>query len=213
MALLRVLIAIATCFFAACAGGVVDTSRTFTKVVIDAGHGGYDSGARSRYAGKEKDHTLDVARRLQPKLEAAGFHTLMTRSDDSFIPLETRARISNQQSNTIFVSIHFNDSPNRSIHGAEVYYKSRCSEDIARNVLTQITALPGVASRGVRTANFRVLQKNRYPAILVECGFLSNPAEGRRCANGAFHEAVATAITRGLMVQRHGGAQIVATVQ
>jgi N-acetylmuramoyl-L-alanine amidase len=210
MAVLRLLFAIAACFLAACAGGVIDTSRTFTHVVVDAGHGGSDSGATSRYGGREKDHTLDVARRLEAKLKEAGFHTVLTRGDDRFIPLDTRARISNRQSNAIFVSIHFNYSPNRFIHGAEVYYKSRCSEDIARHVLNQIDSLPGVSSRGVRSANFRVLKKNRYPAILVECGFLTNPAEGRRCASGAFHDAVATAIVRGLMIQRHGGDQMVA---
>ncbi len=210
MAALRIVFAIIACFFAACAGGVIDTSRSFTKVVIDAGHGGHDSGATTRFGGREKDHALAVVRRLGPKLEAAGFKTVMTRSNDTFIPLDTRARISNRQSSTIFVSVHFNYSANRSIHGAEVYYKSRVSEKIARNVLNQITALPGVSSRGVKSANFRVLKKARYPAILVECGFLTNPAEGSRCASGSFHEAVATAITKGLMIQRYGGEQMVA---
>lgn len=210
MAGIRILFAFVACFFAACAGGVIDTSRSFKTVVIDAGHGGHDSGATTRFAGREKDHALSVVRRLEPKLKEAGFKTVMTRSDDRFIPLDTRARISNRQSNTIFVSVHFNYSANRSIHGAEVYYKSRCSQKIASNVLSQITALPGVNSRGVKTANFRVLKRNRYPAILVECGFLTNPAEGSRCASGAFHEALATAIARGLVIQRFGGEQLVA---
>jgi N-acetylmuramoyl-L-alanine amidase len=206
----RFFIAAAACLLAACAGGVIDTTRTFNTVVIDAGHGGSDSGATTRHGGREKDHTLDVIRRLKPKLEAAGFSTVMTRGTDRFIPLDTRARISNRQTNAIFVSVHFNYSPNRSIHGAEVYYKSRCSAKLAGHVLTQLTALPGVSSRGVRTANFRVLKKNRYPAILVECGYLTNPAEGQRCASGPFHEAVAAAITRALVVQRYGGEQLVA---
>src|SRR4051812_19180872 len=71
-----------------CAGGVHDTSRTFHTVVIDAGHGGHDSGATTRYGGREKDSTLDVVRRLEPKLQAAGFHTVMTRNSDRFIPLD-----------------------------------------------------------------------------------------------------------------------------
>lgn len=210
MVAFRFFIAVAACLLAACAGGVIDTSRSFTTVVLDAGHGGYDKGASTRYGGREKDHTLSVVRRLKPKLEAAGFKTVITRSGDEYVPLDTRARISNRQSNAIFVSVHFNYSPNRSIHGAEVYHKSRVSEKIARNVLTQLVALPGVHSRGVKTANFRVLKKNRYPAILVECGFLTNPAEGQRCRSGSFHEAVAAAITRGLMIQRYGGEQLVA---
>ena len=200
----------AVLFLSGCAGGVKDTSRTFTAVVIDAGHGGHDSGAVTRYAGREKDAALDVAMRLRPKLEAAGFGTVMTRSDDRFIPLDTRARISNRQSNVIFVSIHFNYSPRSHIRGSEVYYKSRCSARIAENILRQITALPGASSRGVRTANFRVLKKNEYPAVLVECGFLTNPVEGRRCANGAYREQLATAIARGIVIQRHGGGYMMA---
>lgn len=210
MAWVRFLFVVVACFLGACAGGVIDTSRTFDTVVIDAGHGGHDTGTTSRFGGREKDHTLSVVRRLKPQLEAAGFKTVLTRSDDTFIPLPTRARISNDQTNTIFVSVHFNDSPNSSVHGCEVYYKSRCSADIASKVLAQITALPGVSSRGVRTANFAVLRRNHYPAILVECGFLSNPAEGRRCASGSFQDAVAAAITRGLVAQRYRGTEMMA---
>jgi N-acetylmuramoyl-L-alanine amidase len=209
MAWFRFLFVVVAGVLAGCAEGVIDTSHSFAMVVLDAGHGGYDNGTTSRYAGREKDHTLSVIRRLQPKLEAAGFKTVLMRKDDTFIPLETRARISNEQTNSIFVSVHFNDSPNSSVHGCEVYYKARCAAGIATNVLKQMNELPGVADRGIRTANFRVLRRNHYPAILVECGYLSNPAEGRRCASGAFQEAAAEAIARGLMTQRYGGVELV----
>ena len=193
-----------------CAGGVRDTSRSFSAVVIDAGHGGHDNGASTRYSGSEKDATLDVAMRLQPKIRAAGFRTVMTRADDTFIPLDTRARISNRQGNAVFVSIHFNYSPSSHIRGTEVYYNSRCSAEIARNILNQVSAIPGASSRGIRTANFCVLRKNEYPAVLVECGYLTNPYEGRRCGGGEFREQVAQAITRGLMIQRYGGDSMMA---
>jgi N-acetylmuramoyl-L-alanine amidase len=193
-----------------CTTGVKDTSRTFTTVVIDAGHGGHDNGTTSRYAGHEKDATLDVAMRLRPKLEAAGFRTVMTRNSDTFIPLDTRASISNRSRNVIFVSIHFNDSRRSHVRGSEVYYKSRCSERIAGNILSQVAAIPGATSRGVRTANFRVLKKNQYPAVLVECGYFSNPVEGRRCANGAYREQLASAISRGIVIQRYGGEPMLA---
>jgi len=193
-----------------CATGVKDTSRTFTTVVIDAGHGGHDDGASTRYGGREKDATLDVVMRLRPKLEAAGFKTVMTRSSDRYIPLDTRARISNRNDNVIFVSIHFNYSPRSYIHGSEVYYRSRCSTRLAGNILSQVSAIPGAISRGIRTANFRVLKKNQYPAVLVECGYLTNPVEGRRCANGAYRDQLATAISRGIVIQRYGGERMVA---
>ena len=182
---------------------VKDTSRSFTKVVVDAGHGGHDNGATTRYGGREKSLALDVARRIVPKLQAMGFETLMTRDDDRFIPLDTRAQISNSQSNVIFVSIHFNYSPKSWANGAEVYYNSRCSIGIARNILNQVCAIPGVASRGVRSANFRVLKRARYPAVLVECGFLTNKGEGRRCAGSSHREALAKAIAQGIWEQKH----------
>ena len=196
-----------------CATGVKDTSRTFTTVVIDAGHGGHDNGATSRWAGREKDHCLDVARRLEPKLRAAGFHTVMTRSNDTFIPLDRRARISNSQGNAIFVSIHFNHSGRRAASGAEVFFRSRPSRGIARKILNEIDELPGTGSRGVKTANFRVLKRNAYPAVLVECGFLSNPSEGSRCASSGYRESLASAIATALVEQRHGRLAPAANVQ
>lgn len=201
----------ASTFLGGCASGVKNTSRTFAAVVIDAGHGGHDSGATTRYAGREKDGTLEVAMRLRPRVEAAGFRTVMTRSDDRFIPLDTRARISNRQDNVVFVSIHFNYSPRSHIRGTEVYYNSRCSVEMARNILNQVCAISGTSSRGVRKANFRVLKKNQYPAVLVEVGYLTNPYEGRRCASGAFRDQVAAAIARGIVIQRYGGSSMMAS--
>jgi N-acetylmuramoyl-L-alanine amidase len=66
---------------------VKDTTRTFTTVVVDAGHGGKDNGAFRRFGGAEKNATLDVATRLAAKLRESQFHVVMTRSDDTFIPL------------------------------------------------------------------------------------------------------------------------------
>jgi N-acetylmuramoyl-L-alanine amidase len=195
--------------FAACSttGRVKDTSRTFNTVVIDAGHGGAARGTWSRWAGAEKDATLGVARRLEPKLRAAGFKTVMTRTRDVDVGLNERARISNRQSNAIFVSIHFNEARARRIRGTETYYKSGASMGLARNIHRQVSSLPGHSSRGIKTANFRVLRLNQYPAVLVECGFFSNPAEGSRCCQPDAQERIASAIARGIVMQRRGSAQ------
>jgi N-acetylmuramoyl-L-alanine amidase len=194
---------IAALLLAGCATGVRDTSRSFKTVVIDAGHGGHDNGGRSRWAGQEKNHALDVALRLNAKLRAAGFSTVMTRSRDEFIELNQRAAISNRQSNAIFVSVHFNQTRSRRIQGAEVYYRSDFSRPIAERVLRNIDSIPGVESRGVKRSNFRVLKLNQYPAILVECGFLSHRSEGSRCNTAAHRERLAEAIARGIVEQRH----------
>ncbi|PYI75558.1 MAG: N-acetylmuramoyl-L-alanine amidase, partial [Verrucomicrobia bacterium] len=89
---------------------VKDTSKTFKTVVVDAGHGGKDSGAYRRYGPPEKLVTLDVAERLDHKLRESQLKTVMTRSSDVFIPLDERVNIENSQKNAIFVSVHFNDS-------------------------------------------------------------------------------------------------------
>lgn len=181
---------------------VKDTTRTFTTVVIDAGHGGHDPGAVSRYGGREKNHALSVAHKLQPKLAGAGFKTVMTRSSDRFIELNDRARISNRQDNAIFVSIHFNYSRRRAIQGAEVYYRSSVSRPLAGRILAKIDAIPGRRARYVQTANFRVLKLNRYPAVLVECGYLTNRSEGSRCASSKHHEELARAIASAIIESR-----------
>jgi len=181
---------------------VKDTSRTFRTVVIDAGHGGHDLGTHSRWGGVEKNHALDVALRLDPRLRSAGFRTVLTRQGDYFVPLDRRAGISNRQDNAIFVSIHFNEGPSRKAHGAETYYRSRPSRQIAAKIQQAVASLPGTSSRGVKTANFRVLRRNGYPAVLVECGFLSNPAEAARCATPRYRDMLAAAIAGAIIEQR-----------
>jgi N-acetylmuramoyl-L-alanine amidase len=181
---------------------VKDTTHTFDTVVIDAGHGGYDDGAKSRWGGREKNNNLSVVQKLRPKLAAAGFKTVMTRNSDVFIELNERARISNRQTNAIFVSVHFNDSPKRKISGTEVYYNASLSRPLAQRILGKIDAIPGCTARFVKTANYRVLRLNEYPAVLVECGYLSNRNEGSMCSGAKHHERLAQAIASAIIEQR-----------
>ena len=104
--LIRYLLGSAACVFLASCGTVEqarvkDTTRSFTTVVVDAGHGGKDNGAFRRYGGAEKNATLDVATRLAAKLRESQFRVVMTRSSDVFIPLDDRAAISNRQKNAV----------------------------------------------------------------------------------------------------------------
>ena len=95
-------------------------------VVLDAGHGGFDKGARSDY-GNEKEYALDVARRLRALLLAKGFKVILTRENDVFLPLELRARIANQTRDSIFVSLHFNATANRDATGFEIFRSRRAA--------------------------------------------------------------------------------------
>src|SRR5213082_349838 len=121
---------------------VKNTTRTFSTVVVDAGHGGKDSGAYRRYGPPEKLVTLDVAERLNRNLRESELKTVMTRSSDVFIPLDERVDIENAQKNAVFVSIHFNDSRRRGIRGFETYYHSSASFDLANRIQQKLMSIP-----------------------------------------------------------------------
>lgn len=181
---------------------VKNTTRTFHTVVIDAGHGGKDSGASKRGV-MEKNAALDVAQCLDRKLQDAGFNTVMTRKADYFVELSERAAISNRQNNAIFVSIHFNDSSRRRINGAETYYNSPVSRGLASRICGSLAAL--TPNRGMHQANFRVLRLNTYPAVLVECGFLSNGHEANRAKSSVYRQKLADQIFKAIVEERRGG--------
>jgi N-acetylmuramoyl-L-alanine amidase len=192
----------------ACAGmrtaKVKDTTKTFSTVVVDAGHGGKDSGAYRRYGPPEKMVTLDVAQRVNRKLRESQLKTVMTRSSDVFIELDDRVAIENAQKNAIFVSIHFNDSRRRGIRGFETYYHSATSFDLANRIQSKLMTIPNSANRGVHTANFRVLRNATCPAVLVECGYLSNRAEGNQTRDWEYRELLADRIAEAIVEQRYG---------
>ncbi len=190
-----------------------DTTKTFKTVVVDAGHGGKDTGAYRRYGGAEKIATLDVATRLDRKLRESQLKTVMTRTSDVFIPLDERVAIENSQKSAIFVSIHFNDSRRRGIHGFETYYHSPNATELATRIQEKLMTIPHSANRGVHVANFRVLRLATYPAVLVECGFLSNRAEGGEARDAEYRELLADKIAEAIVEQRYGSGVYRASAQ
>ena len=101
------------------------------RVVIDAGHGGKDFGAVSPNGLREKNLTLEVARRVSDDLRARGIEVVMTRNKDVFIPLANRAKVTNKKGVDLFISIHANASLSKSLKGFEVYYLSEAADDLA----------------------------------------------------------------------------------
>ena len=207
----RLALIVSSGFLAACATGpgpsevaTKDTSKSFGTVVIDAGHGGKDNGAYRTFGGAEKIATLDVAKRLSRRLRESDLKIVMTRSTDVFIPLEERVAIENAQKNSVFVSIHFNDSRRRGIRGFETYYHSANSYDLAHRIQSKLMTIPKSANRGVHTANFRVLRLAKYPAVLVECGYLSNRREGGEARDSDYRETLADRIAEAIVEQRYG---------
>jgi N-acetylmuramoyl-L-alanine amidase len=183
---------------------VKNTTKTFNTVVVDAGHGGKDSGAYRRYGPAEKVIALDVAQRLNRKLRESELKTVMTRNSDVFIELNDRVAIENAQKNAIFVSIHFNDSRKRRVRGFETYYHSGASMDLASQIQAKLTTIPNSSNGGVHTANFRVLRLASCPAVLVECGYLSNRSEGNKTRDWEYRELLADRIAEAIVEQRFG---------
>jgi len=184
--------------------GVKNTTKTFSTVVVDAGHGGKDSGAYRRYGPPEKMVALDVAQRLKQKLRESQIKTVMTRDSDVFIPLNDRVAMENKQKNAVFVSIHFNDSRKRKTRGFETYYHSGASLDMANRIQQKLMTIPNSANGGVHTANFRVLRLANCPAVLVECGYLSNRSEGNQARDWEYRELLADRIAEAIVEQRYG---------
>src|SRR5437773_1401895 len=183
---------------------VKNTSKTFSTVVVDAGHGGKDSGAYRRYGPPEKMVALDVAQRLNRKLRESQLKTVMTRDSDVFIELNDRVAIENAQKNAIFVSIHFNDSRRRGVRGFETYYHSGPSFDLANGIQEKLMTIPNSKNGGVHTANFRVLRLATCPAVLVECGYLSNRSEGNQARDWEYRDLHADRIEEAVVEQRYG---------
>ena len=192
---------------------VKNTSKTFSTVIVDAGHGGKDSGAYRRYGPPEKMVALDVAQRLNRKLRESQLKTVMTRDSDVFIPLNDRVAIENAQKNAVFVSIHFNDSRRRGIRGFETYYHSGTSFDLANQIQAKMMTIPNSANGGVHTANFRVLRLASCPAVLVECGYLSNRSEGNKTRDWEYRELLADRIAEAIVEQRFGSGVYRASTQ
>lgn len=167
-------------------------------VVIDAGHGGYDRGGIPGQRVSEKDMTLDVARRLKSVLAASGYRVVMTRDSDVFVPLGTRCAIANSQRNAIFVSVHFNSATRRGASGIETYFYSRGSLSLASAIHHYVAGGAPSDNRGVRRRGYYVLRRTNMPAVLVECGFLTNPTEAAYAQNASYRQKLAEAIASGV---------------
>jgi N-acetylmuramoyl-L-alanine amidase len=180
------------------------TLSNFRTVVLDAGHGGYDNGAKSARGMPEKSLTLDMVRRVKPILQQRGYRVIMTRDTDVFIPLGGRTAISNSHPEAAFVSIHFNCSPKRSAYGVETYYYDFRSRPLAANILREIATCYGSHSRGVKYARFYVLHHNQRPATLLELGFVSNLKENAKLQDPKVRQILAEKIAAGI-AKGHGG--------
>ncbi len=177
-------------------------ASSFSTVVIDPGHGGLDRGGIPGQAIPEKGVALDTALRLQKLLHRAGLETVMTRSTDVFIPLPQRVAIANAQPHSIFVSIHYNAAYRAEAHGIETYFEDNRGAVLAARIQRQIMSRVSTDDRGVRYATYYVLRNCQRPAVLVECGFLTNPGEGQLALTAGYRQRMAEQIAAGILEQR-----------
>ena len=186
-------------------------------VVIDAGHGGEDGGAQSADGILEKDVNLSVAKKLETVLQARGYETLMTRSDDALLyddgkesmrekkvsDLHNRVSMIEAHPDCLVLSIHQNYFDDARCKGTQVFYSpnSAESEALAKAIQTSVIAsLQPDNTRIVKESGKEIylLYQAQEPAVMVECGFLSNPEEAARLLEDTYQTDLVNAIANGL---------------
>ncbi len=199
----------------------------FSTLVLDPGHGGMNSGTISVLDHRpEKDFTLDLALRMKPLLEASGWRVFLTRTRDVDMSLSNRVQFAENHHADLFISLHFNSAaPDRRQSGVETYcltpsgmpstltrgFADPWQENLPNNQYDALNLLlavrlqasvvqaTGEEDRGVRRARFiGVLRGQNRPAVLIEAGYLSNPAEAARIEDPRFRESLAIALASAL---------------
>jgi N-acetylmuramoyl-L-alanine amidase len=209
------------------APAVSGTNEPIALVILDPGHGGLDSGTMK--AGiLEKELALDVAHRAERLLQTHGFDTLLTRADDTYVSLAGRAAMANEQSDCVFISIHFDDATRPAATGVETYYAAHQisakpagvlswlpflqrtsfeppnteSQSLASSIQEALVTHTQAFDRGTRPQQFFVIANVHHPAVLVEGGFLTNAEEVSKLATSDYREQIAAAIADGVVRYR-----------
>lgn len=197
-------------------------AQPIRTVVLDAGHGGHDVGARSPF-GAEKYYTLDVVLRARKMLMARGYKVHLTRSYDRFMPLEDRAKFANRFNNAVFISVHFNAggaaatgfetyslaprfAPSHASEGPKMSDTVFCPgnacdpENMALATAMHASLLRTLPmyDRGIKRARFVVIREVTIPGVLIEGGFLSNFQEAAKIATEGYRQRMAYAIAEGV---------------
>ena len=171
-------------------------------VVLDAGHGGVDPGKVGIDGQLEKEINLEVVNKLAEELRDAGAAVLLTREDDTKVGLEDRAEYANENNAEFFVSIHCNFcEEDAGVKGLECYYRDGSSEGeaLAERIIQAVESEEQISCRGTRIGDFRVLNKTKMPAVLVEIGYLSNQSECRKLTEESYQKQLAKKLAEGIL--------------
>ncbi|MEY3895158.1 MAG: hypothetical protein RLZZ214_677 [Verrucomicrobiota bacterium] len=208
------LVVLSAAFFASCAAPSTGSSsgrdvyghrpgpKGFKTVIIDAGHGGKDSGATSAHTRqKEKDLALDTAKRIASELRK-DFKVILMRSDDTFIDLDERVIRANRHGGAILVSMHYNSGPSF-IRGPETYYWRVDSHGLATRCQQAMASVSPeeTGNRGLVRRRIRLTRNPEIPCLLLEGGYLSNAAESRQISEPAYRQRLASGIAAAIRTQ------------
>lgn len=199
-------------------------NRAARTLVIDAGHGGFDGGAVGSSGTSEQDINLSIAQRVQALAEFFGVHTAMTRTDENALgydpsrsvrenkiaDIKAREQFVQETSNPVFLSIHLNKFSDARYHGAQVFYSPSHPDSRALAEQMQETLAEGCDPANNRQAKqaestIYLMKKLECPAVIVECGFLSNPEEEQRLSDTEYHKKLAASIVTGYLRYESSG--------
>ena len=178
-------------------------------VVLDAGHGGKDPGTvgydedGKTILAKEKDMNLAITLMVYEMLKDKGVKVVLTRSDDTYVGLLERAEIANKYNAELFVSIHNNSIPDPEYKGSMVLYSlgSKGGKNMASNILKEMVKAAGTENKGLRDGtNMAVIRNTVMPAVIVECGCLTNREELENLMDFEFLYSLAEGITEGILI-------------
>ena len=176
-------------------------------VVIDAGHGGRDHGESGTDSGVYEDVlNLDTSKKLQKELTERGIAVIMTRETDEALAaakkedMKERRRIMHESGADICVSIHMNKFTDRTVHGPMVFYTKGDDESqkLAECILKSICTELDIPMRLPNTGDYYVIRDSKIPAVIVECGFLSNPTDERLLCSEEYRGRIAKAVAVGI---------------
>lgn len=168
-------------------------------IVLDPGHGGRDVGAIGVSNNVESDYTLKTVHVLKRMLEDHGATVFVTRDSDRYVPLTSRSTLSNMENADVFISIHYNSTPEHpSAGGIGTYYYNERDELLANYVQEGLIEHTSFRDRGINQADLQVLRINHRPGLLLELGFISNEEEERTIQSNAFLNASSRGIVQGL---------------
>jgi len=169
-------------------------------VVVDAGHGGHDSGA-SVAGVREKDLNLALALLVQEKARGKGLRVILTRTTDTYVELVERVRLAERAGAVLYVSIHANYHRDPRVCGVETWVDTNASPEsvrLAESLQRAVVWATGAKDRGVRRQTL-YLRHTTLPAALVEVGYLSCPAEREKLQDPAYQEKIAEGIILGIL--------------